>query len=467
MIKRVFILVLIPLLLFFIPSSSPRQSQAITGTGTGGPKECKFELEGGGVVANAAYASTGGSITVTVSGGRPNAKPAPHVKVMRADEAPKENEDLSFDITPDSGGNATHVISLGSATFGEYKVEYDKFSLFQECDSLSPNDKTFFLVRDGPLGTKWMTVPEPVTNADTTVSIYIIKASLFQNEINDPYQCLMVKSYGPDNGARDPGWTGAFASQANGGSLCNLDEGEGDICDTNPHKKGEGENCVKDEDWGAGGNDFLQLVTYTDEAGNIIGDALEIRGICESMEGIRSKCADSFNLKETYTFAIYGVDDPPEKGTETDKGTDFCEGSKDETKPSPTPGKIEKEIDVDTCDVHGALATYELEVQKAKGVEGEFPGEDHIQTPFGDIPVNPAGIALAFLNLGIGAGGGLAFLLMVFGSYRLIFAGGDPESIQKGKQVITAAIAGLLVIIFATFILRLFGIGILGLPIPK
>lgn len=85
------------------------------------------------------------------------------------------------------------------------------------------------------------------------------------------------------------------------------------------------------------------------------------------------------------------------------------------------------------------------------------------ETPFGTIEASPKEIATMALNIAVGVAGGIAFLLMVFGSYRLIFAGGNPESIQQGREIITAAIAGLLVIIFSVFFLRLVGMSILGL----
>lgn len=77
-------------------------------------------------------------------------------------------------------------------------------------------------------------------------------------------------------------------------------------------------------------------------------------------------------------------------------------------------------------------------------------------------PVTSAAV-VTILNFAIGMAGGVAFLLMIFGSYRLIFAGGNPESIQRGGEVITAAIIGLLVIVFSVLILRFLGIAILGI----
>ena len=88
-----------------------------------------------------------------------------------------------------------------------------------------------------------------------------------------------------------------------------------------------------------------------------------------------------------------------------------------------------------------------------------------IKTPLGEIETSAQGLAKAILGLALGIAGGVAFLMMIFGAYRLMFAGGNPESVQQGREVITAAVAGLVVIIFAIFILRLLGITILGLPI--
>ena len=65
----------------------------------------------------------------------------------------------------------------------------------------------------------------------------------------------------------------------------------------------------------------------------------------------------------------------------------------------------------------------------------------------------------------IGIAGGVAFLLLIYGGFKFIFSVGNPESIQQGREIITAAIIGLIVVVFSAFLLRLIGISILGLPI--
>lgn len=92
------------------------------------------------------------------------------------------------------------------------------------------------------------------------------------------------------------------------------------------------------------------------------------------------------------------------------------------------------------------------------------PAKKQISTAVGCIEATPVGLAQAAINVALGIAGGLAFLLMVFGSFRMIASGGNPDSLQQGKQILTAAVAGLLVIIFSVFILRFAGVAVLGLP---
>jgi len=60
--------------------------------------------------------------------------------------------------------------------------------------------------------------------------------------------------------------------------------------------------------------------------------------------------------------------------------------------------------------------------------------------------------------------GGIAFLLIIFGGFQIILSGGNPDRVKAGKEMITAALGGLLLIIFSVFILRLVGYDILRLP---
>jgi len=76
----------------------------------------------------------------------------------------------------------------------------------------------------------------------------------------------------------------------------------------------------------------------------------------------------------------------------------------------------------------------------------------------------PTELSNRILTFAIGIGGAIAFLLMIFGGLQIIFSGGNPDKVKAGKEIITAALAGLLLIIFSVFILRVIGYDILKLP---
>jgi len=60
-------------------------------------------------------------------------------------------------------------------------------------------------------------------------------------------------------------------------------------------------------------------------------------------------------------------------------------------------------------------------------------------------------------------GSGIAFLLALWGGITIVLAGGNPEKINEGKEVITSAVSGLLFILFSVFLLRFIGVDILGI----
>jgi len=60
--------------------------------------------------------------------------------------------------------------------------------------------------------------------------------------------------------------------------------------------------------------------------------------------------------------------------------------------------------------------------------------------------------------------GGIAFLLIVVGAFQIVLSAGNPDRIKAGKEMITAALSGLFLIIFSVFILKLIGADILQIP---
>ena len=85
-------------------------------------------------------------------------------------------------------------------------------------------------------------------------------------------------------------------------------------------------------------------------------------------------------------------------------------------------------------------------------------------TAFGCIQTDPQQFIGEILRIGIGVGGGIAFLLILFGGFQIMTSAGNPEQLTAGREVIGSAITGLLLIIFSIFLLRLIGYNILEIP---
>jgi Na+-translocating ferredoxin:NAD+ oxidoreductase RnfD subunit len=56
---------------------------------------------------------------------------------------------------------------------------------------------------------------------------------------------------------------------------------------------------------------------------------------------------------------------------------------------------------------------------------------------------------------------------MIIGSFFILTSQGQPERVKRGKEIFVGAIAGLFVMIAASFLMQLIGVDILGLFKPK
>lgn len=111
---------------------------------------------------------------------------------------------------------------------------------------------------------------------------------------------------------------------------------------------------------------------------------------------------------------------------------------------------------------------FTLSTSSALAAVGDTSAETEIanciKSTFGCIPTNPVQLVSLILQIGLGIAGGIAFLMMVYGSIKLISSAGNPESISQGKEFLTYAILGMLIIVFSVFILTLIGVKILKIP---
>lgn len=90
---------------------------------------------------------------------------------------------------------------------------------------------------------------------------------------------------------------------------------------------------------------------------------------------------------------------------------------------------------------------------------------DRLWTAIGCVPLNLASFVNNYLlSLGIGLGGLIALLCIVFSAISMQASQANPEKIKKAQENLTSCILGLILIIFSVFILRLIGVDILKIP---
>jgi hypothetical protein len=104
-----------------------------------------------------------------------------------------------------------------------------------------------------------------------------------------------------------------------------------------------------------------------------------------------------------------------------------------------------------------------------EGAGGQFNGPKlengcGIRTALGCIPIDSEqGLAKFFLSWGMGIGGGIALILMVVASFSIMTSGGDPRKLQAGKELLTSALMGLVMLVFAAYILKFIGVDLFGI----
>jgi len=87
-----------------------------------------------------------------------------------------------------------------------------------------------------------------------------------------------------------------------------------------------------------------------------------------------------------------------------------------------------------------------------------------IETAIGCVPFDlPQRTAAFFLSWGLGIGGGLAFLTLLYAGFLFATSTGDPKKLDEAKGIFISAISGILFLVFSVFLLRFIGVSVLGL----
>lgn len=85
------------------------------------------------------------------------------------------------------------------------------------------------------------------------------------------------------------------------------------------------------------------------------------------------------------------------------------------------------------------------------------------ETALGSIPTSISGFSGKILSIATGLAGGIALIIMVVGAIKVLTSSGDQQKTAGGRDMIVAAVAGLLFLIFSALILRFIGSDLLGL----
>jgi hypothetical protein len=103
-------------------------------------------------------------------------------------------------------------------------------------------------------------------------------------------------------------------------------------------------------------------------------------------------------------------------------------------------------------------------ITNAAACDPVAPKPGTVCTALGEIPTEQNSFVAWVLKFAIGIGGGIAILLIIFGTFQVMTSSGSPENLKKGQEKITSAIGGLIFIIFSLFLLKLIGVDILAIP---
>jgi hypothetical protein len=92
-------------------------------------------------------------------------------------------------------------------------------------------------------------------------------------------------------------------------------------------------------------------------------------------------------------------------------------------------------------------------------------GKTGINTAIGCLPISDFNqLGGTLVSIAIGIAGGIAFVMIAYSAFIMTNSTGDPKRIQSAQDLFGAAVGGLILLIFSTFILRIIGVNIFKLP---
>lgn len=92
------------------------------------------------------------------------------------------------------------------------------------------------------------------------------------------------------------------------------------------------------------------------------------------------------------------------------------------------------------------------------------PHPDKYYTLLGCLSTDPGIFTTQIAQVVFSIIGGIAFLYLIYGAGILIISRSDPEKLVQGKRIIFGALAGLIFVLFSTFIIRFIAVDVLRVP---
>jgi hypothetical protein len=86
------------------------------------------------------------------------------------------------------------------------------------------------------------------------------------------------------------------------------------------------------------------------------------------------------------------------------------------------------------------------------------------QTAIGAIGTSAGKFAESVIQLILGLAGLVLLFMIILNGYKFMTSQGDPEKVKEARESITAAVAGILLIIFSIVVLQLITVDVLHLP---
>jgi len=101
---------------------------------------------------------------------------------------------------------------------------------------------------------------------------------------------------------------------------------------------------------------------------------------------------------------------------------------------------------------------------QAGNLKGKCEGCEGVWTAIGCIPTDPSKMIGAFIQVGIGIGGGISMITFIVAGFIYTMSKGDPQKATQAKEMMTSAVIGLLFVIFSITILRFIAVDLIQIP---